>query len=330
MTPHAVEDADSVTADSITADSDTAVAAAEWRAIGTTARIVTTLPETLDDACELVVRELAALDLACSRFRPDSEVRRLEQAEGETVSASPLLVKALDVALVAARRTNGDVDPTLGTALVDLGYDETFDVVRRRSAGGRVRVVRKVPGWRRVEVDIDRGTVRVPPGTLLDLGATAKAWAADRCAGQIVARFGGGVLVSLGGDIATAGAAPSGGWSIQVQDRPDAPNESSITVRLPGGSALATSSTSSRSWIAGRTRMHHVLDPRSLRPVPAVWRYVSVAAADCVTANTASTAALVRGRAAPDWLAGLGLPARLVAADGAVVRVGSWPSEALS
>ena len=97
-------------------------------------------------------------------------------------------------------------------------------------------------------------------------------------------------------------------------------------VRLHGG-GLATSSTAVRRWRRGGRAYHHVLDPRTGLPAEPVWRSVTVTAASCVDANTASTAAVVRGRGAPDWLAALGLPSRLVDATGAVHRVAGWPRD---
>ena len=131
--------------------------------------------------------------------------------------------------------------------------------------------------------------------------------------------------MSLGGDIATAGPAPDGGWQIRVQDGPDQPY---AAVTLPGGAALATSSTHSRRWRSAGELVHHIIDPRTGRPAAPVWRTTSVAAFTCVRANTLSTAALVRGAAAVAWLRELGAPARLVAADGTVVTVGAWPPAA--
>jgi thiamine biosynthesis lipoprotein len=134
--------------------------------------------------------------------------------------------------------------------------------------------------------------------------------------------------VSIGGDIATCGSAPRGGWRIRVTDdhRSDCSAEGqTISIRSGG---LATSSTAVRRWDrAGRT-MHHIIDPATGAPVRATWRTVSVAAADCTDANIATTAALVRGESAPDWLAGLGLPARLVDREGSVTTLGEWPAEA--
>jgi thiamine biosynthesis lipoprotein len=133
------------------------------------------------------------------------------------------------------------------------------------------------------------------------------------------------VLVSLGGDIATAGEPPRGGWAVRVADWHAAGHDaSSQTVRVHGG-ALATSSTTVRRWTRGGEQLHHVLDPATGRPAPVVWRTVSVAAATCVDANTAATAAIVRGERSPAWLESLRLPARLVRPDGSAVRVGGWP-----
>jgi hypothetical protein len=186
-------------------------------------------------------------------------------------------------------------------------------------------VARRLAGHRAVELDASRSTVRIPAGILLDLGATAKAWAADRGARAVWDAARCGVLVGLGGDIATAGPAPAGGWRIHVTDDhrcgPDAPGQ---TVAVASG-GLATSSVAVRRWRRGGHAMHHIIDPSSGAPAGGPWRTVSVAAADCTDANVAATAALVRGHRAPAWLDRLGLPARLVAHDGAVLRIGDWP-----
>ena len=88
---------------------------------------------------------------------------------------------------------------------------------------------------------------------------------------------------------------------------------------------VATSSTLTRRWQRSGRSVHHLIDPRSGEPAQPFWRTVTVAAQDCVTANTASTACVVLGPDAEGWLAGRDLAARLVRADGRVVRVGGWP-----
>jgi thiamine biosynthesis lipoprotein ApbE len=347
-------------------------ATARWEALGSTVVLRVTEPLWLPRASAILARELDAIDCACSRFREDSDLTRVNtHAGGRPVPVAPLLVEALQVALRAAELTDGDVDPTAGAALTLAGYDRDFSLLgatpeesgeawtaeaspcedRAKRAGawtaaktadGRhlgnqppvgvssppTLIARRLSGHRTVRLDPTFSTVRIPSGIMLDLGATAKAWAADRGARAVWEAARCGVLVSLGGDIATAGgvgSGPAGGWRIHVTDDhrsgPDAPGQ---TVAIAAG-GLATSSVAVRRWSRGGQTMHHIIDPSSGAPARGPWRTVSVAAADCADANIAATAALVRGRHAPAWLDALGLPARLVAHDGAVLRIGDWP-----
>lgn len=296
-----------------------------WPALGTTAAIWLTEPDLLH-ARSILEEEIAAIDQACSRFRPDSELSRLNQADGHAIAASGLFLEAVEASLRAARLTDGDVDPTVGTAMRAVGYDRDFQLLERSDVASTASST--VPGWQSVSLDRASGTVRVPRGVELDLGATAKALAADRAARRISASVHGGLLVNLGGDISIAGMPPAGGWRVQLDDdhRADL-DEAAETVSLSGG-GLATSSTTVRQWFANGRPKHHIIDPRSGDSAPVIWRTVSVAAGSCVDANTASTAAIVRGRRAPEWLDGLGLPSRLVSAEGAVLRLAGWPAGA--
>lgn len=297
----------------------------DFQALGTGVRVLTTSAATLKAARTQVARELAAIDQTCSRFREDSEISRLQRAGGREVPISPLLTQALAASLRAGRMTEGAVDPTVGGAMRRIGYDRDFAQVARD--GGPVQVVvESVPGWRLIELDEQRSRVRIPAGLELDLGSTAKALAADRAAGAAMAAAGdGGVLVSLGGDIAVGGEPPEGGWRVLVTEDhaapPDAPGQ---VISLAAG-GLATSSTTVRRWRRGGTTLHHIVDPATGRPATGTWRTVSVVAATCVDANTAATAAIVWGARAREWLARHRLPARLVAEDGQVIRVAGWP-----
>jgi thiamine biosynthesis lipoprotein len=307
------------------------LAVARWRALGTgVALVVAGGVGAPARAREAVEDELAAIDLACSRFRPDSELERLNAAGGRPTAASPLLREALAAALRAARITDGLVDPTVGEALRVAGYDRDF--AELRDAGplpscAEVRVAR-TRGIAAIELDEQRGTIRVAPGVRLDLGATAKALCADRAARAAAAACGRGVLVSLGGDIAVAGPAPAGGFSVRIADDHAAdPDARGPAVAIESG-GLATSSVTVRTWErAGRTE-HHIIDPATGAPARVVWRTVSVAAASCLDANIAATAAVVLGERAPLWLAERGLPARLVLAAGGEARyVAGWPRD---
>lgn len=252
---------------------------------------------------------------------------------GRSTGVSELFAQALELALRAAELTDGDVDPSVGRALELAGYDRDWRLLEEPRGQPELKA-RRAPvvlsarvraGWRTIALDRHSLAVRVPRGVSLDLGATAKAWAADRAAAAAAGAAGCGVLVSLGGDIATAGPAPAGGWKIHVTD--DHRNDCSApgqTVSIRSG-GLATSSTSTRRWSHRGRTMHHILDPRTGVPVQASWRTVSVAAASCADANIAATAAIVRAGRAPQWLAHAGLPARLVDGGGDVRIVAGWP-----
>jgi FAD:protein FMN transferase len=303
-------------------------ASARWRAIGTTAELFVTDAAELPGARRILERELAAIDLACSRFRDDSEIARVNASPGCWVEVSDLFLEAALTGLRAAKLTKGSVDPTVGRALRVAGYDRDFAELPALRTG-RVKFA-PAPGWRLVQIDPARGAVRVPRGVELDLGATAKALAADRAALACSRSLRGGVLVNLGGDLAVGGPAPAGGWAVRVTDDHesgfDAPGQ---TISISSG-GLATSSVTVRRWRRGSDELHHIVDPASGRPAESFWRTVSVAAANCVAANVASTAAIVRGGPALFWLNSLRLPARLVGVDGRVARVSDWPAEALT
>ncbi len=326
-----------------------------WTALGMLVQLAVTSPGQLAAARELLEADLTALDLACSRFRPDSELiavgNAARGASGPvTMSVSPLLAEAVAVSLRAAQLTDGDIDPTVGGVLADLGYDRDFaeltppgsplgpDTDAARNADGTNGARRGRAGPRDPRVAVGprrpcrRAADRAWPASELDLGATVKGWAADRSAARIAGELGCGVLVSLGGDTAVAGEPPAGGWRIRVQDRtalpgepPDGPSQV-VTIRDGG---LATSSTAARRWRRGGDVLHHILDPRTARPAAQVWRTVSVAASTCADANTAATAAIIKGRQAAGWLTGLRLPARLVSIEGTVHTVCDWPAELL-
>jgi thiamine biosynthesis lipoprotein len=275
----------------------------------------------LESALAAVHAIIDATDTACSSFRQDSEIAAVNRCSGEAVKVGPLLLEHVEAALRAAQLTDGDVDPTVGEALVAFGFGVSDGQPQSRPE------IRAVPGYRTVAVDRDAGTIRTARGVRLDLGATAKALAADQAAAAAHQASGGaGVLVSLSGDLSIAGPPPPEGWRVRVTD------DHRAEVTAPGqwislrDGGLATSSTTVRALEGDRTQ-HHVIDPHSGRPAPVHFRTVSVAAASCLDANIASTAAIVRGGRAAGWLQTLGLPSRLVLADGSARHVAGWPDD---
>jgi thiamine biosynthesis lipoprotein len=298
---------------------------ADDTALGGSLRVIVTMPGSLRAAKAAVDLVVAAMDLAASRFRDDSELSRLNASPERDVTVSPLLAQAIAAALRGAELSGGAVDPTVGSAVRLAGYDTDFAQVP--ADGDRIRLyAERVPGWRAVRLDRTARTVRVPRGVEIDLGATAKALTSDLAAAAASKAIGGaGVLVSLGGDIAVAGEAPAEGWSIQTSDDSAAPiDETQEAISITSG-GIATSSTTVRRWTRGGVVLHHIIDPATGLPADTCWRTVSVVAANCVDANIASTAAIVMSRSAISWLEAGHLPARLVDLSGNVLRVAGWP-----
>lgn len=286
-----------------------------------------TLDHGSSDRARAIVTDLMRqVEAAISRFRPDSELARINGGAGRLVPVGALTVKLVDVAIDAARRSNGLVDPTLGRQIIECGYHDDIDRVR-----GTARPVgAALPGgqWRSIRIDRALRLVGVPAGVALDLGATAKAWTVDEAARRVADRLGSACLVEIGGDISAA--APRRGersdprWRVDVQERRGEPG---TRVDLRHG-AIATSSIRARRWTSDEGGpMHHLIDPRTGRPSSGPWRTASVWAHDAVAANTASTAAIIAGVDAPTVLNELQVAARLVDLDGHIVTVGDWPQE---
>jgi thiamine biosynthesis lipoprotein len=304
-----------------------ATTATRWSALGTYVFLATADPGVLDDARAIAQEVLWAVDRTCSRFRHDSDLVRANAAPGSWVPVDPLLVAAVRVAVEASQETGGLVDPCLGRSMVWLGYDADLAAVRRRADPPRSTPPPSPrPGaWREIGLDPE-GAVRVPPGCSLDLGATAKAWASDLVAAAVVERLDCQVIVSLGGDIRVdgPGGAAHAAWPVMVAERPE--DELTELVWLQGG-GLATSTTTVRRWSSAGVERHHLLDPRTGLPTTGPWRTVTATGPTCVSANTATTAALVLGEEAVGWLSERSVTARLVADDGTVALTGCWPED---
>jgi thiamine biosynthesis lipoprotein len=303
--------------------SDLMTGRATMRAWSCTVRLVLGNRRVLRSAVTDLTAVLARVDALASRFRSDSVLSRANARAGRPVPVPRLLADLVAVALEAAAQTDGAVDPTVGRALVALGYDR--DIRRLPCDGPELGAAVCSPGWRAVRLDRESALLTVPAGAALDLGATAKAYVADHTAHALSRRYGTPVLLEIGGDIAVAGADPDG-WCVEVAER-EAPEGQLVLLRHGG---LATSTTVVRRWRRGGEPVHHIVDPRTGRPADGPWRTVSVHAPCAVAANTASTAAIVLGYRALPWLEARHLAARLVAQDGTVVTTGAWPRVAFA
>ena len=223
-------------------------------------------------ACFSWLREV---ETCLTRFQPDSELCRLNEAAGSWFAVSELLFTVLEESLAAADASDGLFDPTLLTLLEELGYDRDFKIIAHRETLGNVVVEWRVPdrspfagAWRRIQLDRSRRRVRLPLGARLDFGGIAKGWAADEALELFFNDFG-DVLINIGGDMRARGRQPDGtAWPIGVgssassapQPKPD------LTVLTIGSGGIATSGATDRWWYRGGQRQHHLLDPRTGSP----------------------------------------------------------------
>lgn len=295
--------------------------ATDWRDWSCTVRVVAD-DRALSTASSIVRSTMAEIERAASRFRADSELARCNQRAGRLTPVSETLATLLDAALDAARRTGGAVDPTIGAALIRAGYDTDIAAVRGRAAPLiHADAVSTRHTWRTVALDRTLNLLRTPRGVILDLGATAKAYAADLAAARASAAARVPVLVEIGGDIAVAGDTEAP-FAVMVAEREGGTGD---VVELRRG-GLATSTTTVRRWRGYDGDAHHIIDPATGRPVRGVWRTATVWAESAVEANTASTAAIVLAGEAEAWLLASAPAARLVDVDGAVTSLPGWPA----
>ena len=295
------------------------MSSARFRAMGSEIQLL--VPDRLTrDATRAVEALFSEWEEALSRFRPLSELSRLNASAGAPVRVGPILLGAVEASLEAARATGGLFDPTLRHELVRIGYDRSFEDIGH--ARGRVSRPRGGGAWRRIAVDRSAGVVTLPAGGELDLGGIAKGMAVDASL-ELLARLGAeAALVSAGGDLAVRGLPPGGrAWSVLVGGDPSGP-----VVPLVRG-ALATSGITRRRWTQGDIVRHHLVDPSTGDPAATGLREVTVAGGTCRIAEVGATAAFVAGpRLGPAVLERLGLAGMLVGESGTQIGVGRWPS----
>jgi FAD:protein FMN transferase len=297
--------------------------AANFAALGTYVSLIARDPDRLAEVAGTATDVLGALDRTCSRFRDDSDLSRANRRPGSWVDVDPMLVAATEIACDAARQTAGLVNPLLGRELALLGYDRDFELLTDlEDLAFAEPDVPDCQAWQAIELDPD-GRIRVPTGTALDLGATAKAWGADLIA-EAVAAQNISAVISLGGDVAIADSDvdAQASWPIEIAPRFGERAECSITL---GGGGLATSGPAARRWRRRGVWLHHLIDPRTGLPTRTRWRMVTATGPSATAANIASTAAIVLGDEAASWLDQRQVTARLVDDEGTVVTTGGWP-----
>ncbi len=271
-----------------------------FRAMGTDCHVLVYAPESVaEELADLALVRVELLEQSWSRFRPASELNRLNASAGhgpQPVSADLL---RLGLSMRAAwLGTGGLFDPTVLASMRALGYDADFATVAARPAGALDDVLlAAAPGMSGVTIDESSSTISLPSGVGLDPGAIGKGLAADIVAEELISAGAHGVLVNLGGDVSLAGEPDNDEpWTIGIEDErrgADDPQRLMRTLTLVGGRAgVATSTTLKRRWAQGRR--HHVLDPRTGSMSASDLVQVTVVAPDACTAEWSATAALLQ------------------------------------
>jgi thiamine biosynthesis lipoprotein len=278
----------------------------EFRAMGTDIELLLDAEdeEQTRSALRAVEEEFERLEAILSRFRPESDLSRLNR-EGK-IEAAPDLERVVELALEAREQTGGRFDATVHDALVQAGYDRSFELVAPDATADPIEGARC---GGRVTIDPETGTIELEPGFHIDLGGIGKGYAVDRAI-EILA-VSGPCLVNAGGDLAVRGEQP---WPVGVEDGP--------TLELTRG-AIATSGRDQRHWRRGGLERHHLIDPATGRPSETNLLRVTVVAATATEAEVLAKTLFLGGESEA---ATAGIPALLVTADGRTLLVGGLES----
>jgi thiamine biosynthesis lipoprotein len=225
------------------------------------------------------------------RFDPESDLCALNRASGSPMSVGPMLWEAIHIAIAAAEATDGLVTPTLLQAIESAGYDCSFDnlPVAREEPAGQPPATND---FRKIALDESTRSVGLPAGMRLDLGGTAKGWAADTIAARLAQH--GPAQVDAGGDIAVSGPLSGNSpWKIAVAS-PHVPDEMLGVVALVSG-GIATSGRHYRRWQRHGVWQHHIIDPRTGEPAVTDVVSATVVARNALAAEVAAKRVLIVG-----------------------------------
>lgn len=244
-------------------------------------------------------------DQLLSRFRPASELSRLNGHDDTAFAASPDLFAAVEAALWAAQQSGGIYDPTILPDLERAGYDRTFEALQAMSSGtadNKLRSsgsapaagIRSGPTYHDMALDRFSGMIYRPVGLRLDLGGMGKGWTVDRAADDL--RPGGAFMLNAGGDL-YASSAPhrERGWQAHLAHPRSNCLFASVSI---SNKALATSTTARRRWTKDGVRQHHLIDPRTGCPAVTDALSVSVIGERVFTAEIHAKVALILGLSA--------------------------------
>lgn len=269
------------------APAEPALAETGFAAMGSQVHIVAV--DAPGDALPHARAAVGALERRWSRFRADSDISRINAADGQPAAVSTTTATLIALAVRGWAATGGAYDPTVLDAVVEAGYDRSFELIAASDTRPTVAArPAPAPGCVGIAVDVDAGLVRLPAGVRIDPGGIGKGLAADLVAATLAADGATGALVNIGGDVRVAGTAPPGGWRIDI-DLP-AVADTGLVLRSGG---VATSGTHRRRWVRDGHTHHHLIDPRTGAPAASPFVAATVVAGSAWHAEVLTKAILL-------------------------------------
>jgi len=258
---------------------------------------------------------VAQCEARFSRFRPDSELCRLNRAAGQWFPASADLYALVEIALELHALTGGLFDPAILPALQQAGYDRSLELIQRpgdQLAAPAPRAAAPAGRFAETALDPARQAIRLPENVQIDLGGLAKGWIVERAAHRLAisslacAVDAGGDMFLVGAPTAEVEAFPDStaapawlgpsqppAWRVALEDPRDPQQTLAVLQVQPG--ALVTSSITRRRWRQQGQPRHHIIDPRTGQPAEAAWLSVTVAAPRATQAEAFAKAILLAG-----------------------------------
>ena len=227
-----------------------------------------------------------------SRFRPDSELNRINRANGMPTKVSPVFADVLERAIESEALSDGLVTPVLLDALISAGYDRSFNLIPAESFGAQPAQIGLIPQCGEIDWNPATSSLWLPPDLHLDFGGVAKGWSADQAAKRL-ATFG-PALVDGQGDIAVSGPRADGSaWKIGVAN-PFEETENIALLNIHEG-GVATSGRDRRNWMRDGILAHHIIDPRTGLPAETNVLTATAIAPTVMQAETVAKTLLILG-----------------------------------
>jgi thiamine biosynthesis lipoprotein len=265
----------------------------EFKAMG--CRMVAIVDSPSTEAPELLQQVPAWFEdweQSLSRFRAESELNSLNRSAGWPTPVSETLWEVFLAAVEAEAASDGLVRASILDALMDAGYDRSFDFLPKEQVAAPIIEQNTIGSLFEVNLDGTKRTICLPTDMRLDFGGVAKGWAAHQASKRLASY--GAVLVSAGGDIAISAEQSDGQkWPVAI-DNPFIVGEYIDTLML-GACGVATSGTDYRRWKQGGRWSHHIIDPRSGQPAQTDLISATVVAPNAMTAEMAAKAVLILG-----------------------------------